>query len=141
MASDTSNTASIKLSVYNNTYSLNENSCFTQSSITQSGNVINIDGTVGGDVGIVASGTVDQTCLINQQINQNISDTLAAQAEQENTSVSDLFNDFKLFDGEQNSAQFQQSIYNNMTQISSNGSVSVRPIWLSLIRQPQKLFK
>lgn len=120
MASDTSNSASIKQSVYNDFYSLNENSCFAQSSITQSGNVINIDGTVGGDVGIVASGTVDQICLINQQINQSITDILTAQAQQTNTTVSDLMNDLNAFDGEQNSVQFQQSIYNNMTQISSN---------------------
>ena len=120
MVSDTSNVASVKQTTYNDFYSVDQNECYTQSSITQSGNVINIDGTVGGDVGIVASGTVDQTCLINQQITQNIADILAAQADQKNTSVSDLFNDFKAFSGSSNTAEFQQSSYNNTTQISSN---------------------
>lgn len=120
MGNFNSNFTDIQQDFYNNITQINQQECISQSSAGASGNVVIIQNSTinGEDVGInVTSTQTDASCLMVSSMDTSITNILEAIAQQTNTSVTDLFNDFSI-DSQVNVADIDQSVVNNITQIS-----------------------
>lgn len=115
-------------SATNNFISTNNNTCITWTNTSASNNTIIINGSKVGDVEITATGETDITCVINQGMQQAITNQFASQSQQKSkpsNNSGSLFNIFNYSDNDQTTTQIQ-TVINNITQVSRNtcGSTS-----------------
>lgn len=120
MGSATSNTVKIKQNISNDFLTINDNNCVAYNGNSISGNVVNFGGDLSDSEFFNISGTISAACTINQQITQTITSILTSQSDQVAKTSSDFMNGFTLFKGAFNSFNTNQTVTNNITQISSN---------------------
>lgn len=119
MVSGTSNTAHIQQTFMNNITQQDQQNCIATVNSSANNNVIIVNGANirGNFTGVAVTTSTDASCLMVSNMENSISNILAATIQQTNTSETDWFNGFQ-FTGQTNSFNVSQSVTNNITQIN-----------------------
>lgn len=114
------NQGSINNDVMTSIFSESSETCNASCSANQSGNVVIIENsTIGGDAGFEESCTANATCIMEQQLDTQLSNILSAIASQSNSSVQGIFGDIGSSGGF-NVADVTQTIKNYITQMEES---------------------
>lgn len=111
--------------INNRFLSVNDTNCINWASSSSSNNSVIINNSTVGDIDIIASGTTDMTCAVNQGLQASLANQISSIAKQQSKQSTDIFNDFT-FNGFIGVSSQIQTMYNNITNVSSTtcGSTS-----------------
>lgn len=98
--------------------------CISQATGQVTNTTIILNNSEVGDITVESVGNADLNCILNQQMEQVITNQLASQSQQSTENSTDAFNDFILLNASINAAAFSQQIYNNITAINNSACVA-----------------